>query len=109
MEWLQPGIHADLVDGEKTMHSPVSLKHAELLKFAAYEEHGAKEYWMLDPEHLAHRFYRRDGELLVEFALGASRIHSANIPGFWVERAWLDPANLPAVSQCLEILHAAPV
>ena len=33
MEWLQPGVHADLIDGEKTMHSPVNLKHARLLNF----------------------------------------------------------------------------
>jgi hypothetical protein len=33
LEWLAPGIHADLIDGEKFMHSPVNLRHARLLNF----------------------------------------------------------------------------
>lgn len=176
LEWLAPGVHADLIDGEKFMHSPVNFKHANLLnflqlllglyierkrlgrlyreviavrlgsrnvflpdlcfftneqvvrlapahapfapmfvvealspgsddrdtgpKFAAYEEHGVQEYWILDPEHLAHRFYRREGEFLVEFAAGADRIEARTIPGFWVKRSWLNPEQLPAVEAC---------
>lgn len=176
LEWLQPGVHADLISGEKFMHSPVNLRHADLLnfvdhllrsylerkrlgklyrevvavrlgsrnvflpdlafftsaqvprlrdthapfaptlvvealspysaerdtgpKFAAYEEHGVQEYWVLDPEGLAHRFYRREGELLVEFAHGAELIQSQTVPGFWLQRAWLDPEKLPEVSRC---------
>ena len=30
---LEPGRHADLIDGEIAMHSPVSLRHAQLLNF----------------------------------------------------------------------------
>lgn len=181
LHWLTPGVHADLIDGEKFMHSPVNLKHARLLnfldrllaayveqrqlgevhrevvavrlstrnvflpdlcyftntqvsklaetyapfaptfvvealspntadrdvgpKFAAYEEHGVREYWILDPEHLAHRFYGREGEILVEFGSGEATIHARTIPGFWVSRAWLNPDHLPEVSRCLsEIL-----
>jgi len=33
LHWLQPGVHADLIDGEIVMHSPVSLRHADLLNF----------------------------------------------------------------------------
>src|ERR1041385_6890381 len=33
LDWLKPGIHADLIDGEIVMHSPVSLRHANLLNF----------------------------------------------------------------------------
>jgi len=177
LEWLKPGIHADLIDGEKFMHSPVNFKHARLLnflqyllglyverkklgevhrevvavrlssrnvflpdlcfftneqvarlapahapfapslvvealspwsadrdvgpKFAAYEEHGVQEYWVLDPEHLAHRFYRREGELLVEFASGSELVHAQTVPGFWIKRAWLNPEQLPEVAGCL--------
>lgn len=164
LDWLQPGVHADLIGGEKAMHSPVSLKHARLLnvldlrirewmaaggggelfrevvavrlsarnvflpdlawfsnvqvprllpthapiapkwvcealsprtadrdvgpKFAAYEEHGVDEYWILDPETQAHRFYGRDGELLVEFLPDADGwIHSRVLAGFKVRVA----------------------
>jgi hypothetical protein len=60
-----------------------------------------REYWVLDPETLAHRFYRREGELLVEFAAGAEKIEAQTIPGFWLRRAWLNPERLPEVSRCL--------
>lgn len=178
LEWLQPGVHADLIDGEKFMHSPVNLRHAQLLnfldrllaayierkrlgqlfrevvavklssrnvflpdlafftnaqvakllptyapmaptlvvealsprtadrdlgmKFATYEEHGVLEYWVLDPERLAHRFYRREGELLVEFASGEEIIRAQTVPGFWLKRAWLNPEALPEVAACLD-------
>lgn len=178
LDWLEPGVHADLIDGEKFKHSPVSLPHADLLnfldrllaayleksgvggklyrevvavrlssrnvflpdlswfapdqvaslaetyapvaprwvcealsartanrdvgpKFAAYEEHGVNEYWVLDPRTLAHRFYAREGEILVEFANGEDLISSRVLPGFFVRREWLNPAALPAVADCL--------
>ena len=64
-----------------------------------------QEYWILDPQKLEHRFYRRAGDMFVEFAEGAARIDSASIPGFWVKRDWLQPDKPPAVSPCLaEIL-----
>jgi Uma2 family endonuclease len=181
LDWLKPGVHADLIDGEIVMHSPVNLRHADLLnfvdhllrscietkrigklyrevvavrlsvrqvylpdlafftneqlpllkpthapiaptlvvealspgtaandvgdKFAAYELHGVQEYWVLDPDHLAHRFYRRQGEVLTEFAAGEETIKSVTILGFWMNRSWLNPEKLPNVTQCLrEIL-----
>lgn len=183
LEWLKPGVHADLIDGEKFMHSPVNLRHADLLnfldhllrsyierkklgrlyrevvavrlssrnvflpdlafftneqvarlrpthapiaptfvvealsqrtadrdvgpKFATYEEQGVQEYWVLDPDSLVHRFYRREGEFLVEFARGEDIIRAHTIAGFWVKRAWLNPEALPEVAPCLEqILNA---
>ena len=33
LDWLQPGVFADLIDGEKFMHSSVHLKHARLVDF----------------------------------------------------------------------------
>lgn len=177
LNWLKPGTHADLLNGEIFMHSRVRLKHARLLNFvdhllrsfieprhlgelhrevvavrltsrdvflpdlcfftkdqinrfqptyipvvpvfaleamsprsaavdagpklAAYEAHGVREYWILDPERLAHRFFRREGELLVEFATDQEIIRSQTITGFWVRRSWLNPEQLPAVGPAL--------
>jgi Uma2 family endonuclease len=33
LDWLEPGIHADLIDGEIHMHSPVHYNHARLVSF----------------------------------------------------------------------------
>ncbi len=183
LEWLDTEHTADLIDGEIFMHSPVSIRHAELLnfldrllgtyvhehrlgrlfqeevavrlssrnvfqpdlafyragredrihdnhvegapdlvvealsprtadrdvgvKFAEYEQHGVTEYWVLDPETLAHRFYRRDGELLVEYAVGAARIESRVVPGFFVLREWLDPEHTPSILESIARIEAA--
>lgn len=89
--------------------SPSSEKRDRADKFAGYELHGVQEYWILDPEKLAHRFYRRAGDMFTEFAAGAARVDSFSLPGFWVKRAWLDPERLPAVRACLaEIAGAKP-
>ena len=178
LDWLEPPRTADLIDGEIFMHSPVSIRHAQLVsfldrvmgtfvnrhdlgflfrenvavrlssrnvfmpdlafyrkeradrirtnhvegvpdlvvealsprtadrdvgpKFAEYEQHGLTEYWILDPETLAHRFYRRDGELLVEYADGEELIRSETISGFFVKRSWLDPSSLVKIDEALE-------
>ena len=182
LEWLEPGRCADLIAGEIAMHSPVSVRHADLLnfldgilrlyvdrrrlgflyrevvavrlsarntfqpdlafyraerrsairrnhvdgapdlvaevlsprtadrdtgpKFAAYERHGVIEYWILDPETLAHRFYRRAGELLVEYAAGAAKIDSRAVPGFFVMREWLDPRRTPPILEAFTRIEA---
>ena len=71
-------------------------------KFAAYEEHGVAEYWVLDPETLDHRFYRREGELLVAFGEEEELIASVAVEGFRLQRSWLNPASLPEVKACLD-------
>lgn len=178
LRWLDPGEHADLIDGERFMHSPVSLKHADLLnfldeflrrwlraavpggrlyrevvavrlsqrnvflpdlcwfaadqaaqltpthapfapswvcevlsprtadrdigpKFAAYEEHGVLEYWVLDPDSLDHRFFAREGDYLTEFDSGQPWVASRLWPGLALRRDWLDPEHLPDVDACL--------
>jgi Uma2 family endonuclease len=76
--------------------SPTTAENDTVEKFAAYEQHGVKEYWILDPETLAHRFYARQGELLVEFGQDEAIIVSGSIPGFRVRRSWLNPEGMPA-------------
>ena len=75
-------------------------------KFEAYERHGVIEYWVLDPQTLAHRFYRRDGDDLVEYAVGAAKIESRAVPGFFVLREWLDPERLPPLTESLAQIEA---
>jgi Uma2 family endonuclease len=70
-------------------------------KFAAYEEHGVDEYWVLDPQTLDHRFYRREGEFLTAFAEDEEIVRSAQVSGLALRRSWLDPVNLPEVAACL--------
>lgn len=184
LDWLKPGVFADLIGGQISMHSPVNLRHATLVsfvdrliasyleetdlggvlhresvavrlsaretfmpdlswfsasqvgrlgethvtfapvfvvealspstakndlgaKFAAYELHDVQEYWILDPQKQDHRFFRRAGDMLEEFANGDDKIVSSSIRGFWVKRAWLDPVKPPKISMCLkEILRA---
>jgi Uma2 family endonuclease len=185
LDWLVPGVHADLIAGQIFMHSPVSLRHADMVnfldrlmgqyieefelgklyretvavrlgardvflpdlayftreqaarlgathadfapalvvealspatagrdrgaKFSAYEAHGVREYWLIDPAGGEHHFYRRAGDVLEEYAGGGeARIEAASLPGFWLKREWLsDAGRPPAVARCLAELRAA--
>ena len=58
----------------------------------------------LDPASLAslaHRFYRRQGEILIEYGEEAARIESQAVPGFFVLREWLHPDSHPALADAL--------
>ncbi len=71
-------------------------------KFAAYEENGVEEYWVLDPDRMEHQIFQREEEFLAEIQPVNDRIESSVLAGFWVELAWLDPARLPDEDACLE-------
>jgi Uma2 family endonuclease len=186
LSWLEPGLFADLIDGQIIMHSPVSLLHGNLTnfldrllaayvererlgvvhreviavrlsqrsvvmpdiafytreqealfqenhipvaptwlaeiispttagddvgrKFAKYEEYGVKEFWILDPKTLVHRFYSRQDNLLLEFGQNEEIIRSRAVSGFRVRRSWLDPRQMPdkpTVSEALLELSAS--
>ena len=77
-------------------------------KFAACEQHGVQELWLLDAAKAQPRFFRRAGKRLEEFASHGDKIASATIPGFWVRREWLDAAKMPKAEVCLkEIMRCA--
>ncbi len=63
LDWLEPKVRADLIDGEILMHSPVNFRHATLLNFvdrllAAYIEH--HDLGRLDRENIAVKLDARD-------------------------------------------------
>ena len=87
----------------RTAHRDVGVK------FVEYEQHGVEEYWVLDPETLAHRFYARRGEVLTEFAAGEPVIRSTVLPGLPLRRAWLTSDQPPKVEDCLAESTAPPV
>lgn len=79
------------------------VSQAEIIaKFAAYEQHGVQECWLLDAARARPRFYRLSGRKLEEFASHGEKIASATIPGFWVRREWLDAAKTPKADACLK-------
>ena len=75
-------------------------------RFAAYEEHGVEEYWVLDPQTQDHRFYRREGDFLTAFAEDEDVVRSSKVAGFWMRRQWLDPERLPDAAVRLEEILA---
>lgn len=82
--------------------SPGSRERDLKPKFAAYEENGVDEYWVLDPQRLQHQFFQREGEFLAEVQPVRGRIDSSVILGFWVKTGWLTPEKLPDEDACLE-------
>lgn len=182
LDWLEPGMHADLVNGEIFKHSPVSVGHARLLdfvhrlvvgfveehglgevfretvavrlasrnvflpdlmfyrterlhlvgdtfvegppdlvvevlsertahrdvgdKFVEYEQQGVREYWVLDPNTLAHSFFARAKDIFEEYARGGPEVVSTVLPGLVLKRSWLDTSALPKVADCLDWVRA---
>jgi hypothetical protein len=87
--------------------APRSADLGPLIPFEQLEVADVQEYWILDPEHLAHRFYARKGELLVEFGSGQDLIPAQTVPGFWLKRSWLNPDQLPEVAHCLAQIYGS--
>lgn len=54
-------------------------------KRSDYERFGVSEYWVLDPDQLSVRLWRRTGGKLAEVATDASAIPSAVLQGWWLD------------------------
>jgi Uma2 family endonuclease len=79
-------------------------------KLSEYEAAGIPEYWLIDPRPGQQRF--------LPFALSATgryepiapdaqgRVHSAAIPGFWLDPAWLWQEPLPDTLSLLKLILA---
>lgn len=89
--------------------SPSSVARDRAEKFDEYEESGIGEYWLTDPRPGKERLelYRLgdDGKFRPVLPDAAGRYHSAVLPGFWFDPAWLwaepRPATLAALMQIL--------
>ena len=98
-------LHQSHIDGSPDLDveawSPRTAKRDTGPKVAAYQQHGVSEYWVLDRVKLAHRLYRHDGEIFVEYGAGESRIESDVVAGFFVLREWLGPRSTPSVASAM--------
>lgn len=60
-----------------------------------YEQAGVQEYWIIDPRRTQAMFLRLVDGVYQEVPLTEGRFHSAVIPGFWLDVAWLFQNPLP--------------
>jgi len=79
--------------------SPESRLRDRGAKFAEYEMAGVREYWLIDPDLQRADFYQLgEGGRFATVATDAEgRYHSRELPGFWIEVAWLWSEPLPGV------------
>lgn len=81
----------------------------ENIKFQEYEEAGVREYWQLDPEKKAAKFYRLGEAGKFTPAVVENNIfRSEAIPGFWLNLNWLWDNPLSHVPEALRELGAVP-
>jgi Uma2 family endonuclease len=75
------------------------------IKRRTYEQHGVREYWIIDPDERRATFLVRSDSGFTEAPLQAGRFHSTVLPGFNLDPNWLWqrplPHTLPLVQQLL--------
>jgi Uma2 family endonuclease len=75
------------------------------VKYRLYEQHGVREYWIIDPEASHVEFFvLKDGRFeplpLEEGAIYRSTV----IPGFWLDARWLTASPLPNAYACQRLI-----
>lgn len=90
--------------------SPESRLRDRGEKFAEYEMAGVREYWLIDPDLARADFYQlgADGRFASIPPDADGRYRSRELPGFWIEVAWLWSEPLPAVLPTLARLGLLP-
>lgn len=86
--------------------SPDSVHRDYELKRAVYEQHGVREYWIIDPGEKRATFLTLSGQRFEEDALQDGRWRSLVLPGFALDPNWLWqrplPPTLPIVQALLQ-------
>lgn len=90
--------------------SPGSRRLDAVEKKKLYAEHGAPEYWLIDPHRQEAHFWRNEQGEWREMPVDANGIfHSRMISGFWLRVDWLFAAERPnALSAAGMILAGLP-
>ena len=83
--------------------SPESIARDKNTKFGEYEVGGVREYWLIDMEARRVDFFvlDADGRYQRAQADDAGRYHSAILPGFWINVAWLWQDLPPSLTHVL--------
>jgi Uma2 family endonuclease len=74
------------------------------VKFADFEAHGVREYWIIDPElKTLEQYIIREGRFVLEMKSGGGEVRSAAVPGFVMPVAAIfdDTANLASLRAML--------
>lgn len=91
--------------------SPESVRRDRVEKRGGYAAAGIPEYWLIDarPVPSPPILYRLgdDGEYIAVAPDAAGRLHSAALPGFWLDPAWLIQNPLPSPFAILRLLAPA--
>lgn len=85
--------------------SPDSRALDRVVKRRAYEKHGVREYWLIDPERESAAFYLLEEKKYEEILTEEGIYRSQAVPGFWLKVAWLWQEPLPAVLEVLKELE----
>jgi Uma2 family endonuclease len=74
------------------------------VKFADFEAHGVREYWIIDPESKTlEQYVMKEGRFVLEMKSGSGEVRSTAVPGFVIPVAAIfdDAANLASLRAML--------